>query len=167
MPNKITSRISLPDRIKNPAYYEKVIESNGEKHTFRNGEPECLSIKEKDVKELEKAFAKIRLRAFSNYQLKSINDFLLDNYSRLCNMQLYKDSPYCYWEVYKRNDDILFRIYEVVTSSRGDDFTGDDRKYLFPFLGGVIEVSEQIKFDPEEFGFEYQFNLYNENKPDE
>ena len=161
MHKKVTSRISLPDRIKNPAYYEKVIELNGKRETAHNGEPEFLSIKDKDEGELEKVFAKIRLKVFSDQQLKSINGFLLDNYSRLCNMQLYKDSPYSYWEVYKRHDDLLFRIYELVISSRGDYFTGDDRKYLFPFLGGVIEVSEQIKFDPEDFDFEYQFNLYN------
>ena len=163
----VKSRISLPDRIKNPAHYEEVIEVNGEKQTILNGEPEYLSIKDKNERELEKAFAKIKFKAFSDQQLKSINDFLLENYRRLCKLRLYEGSQYCYWKVYKRCDDILFRIYEVVISTSGDDYTGDDQKYLFPFLGGVIEVSEQIKFNPEEFGFEYQFNLYNQKKPDE
>ena len=163
MHRKVTNRISLPDKIRNPSYSNRVIKLNGEKQTIFNGQPEFLSIKNKDEIELEKAFIRIRWKAFSNYQLKSINDFLLKNYERLCKLRLYEGFQYNYWQVYKRYDDILFRIYEVW----GADMTIDDQKYLFPFLGGVIDVSDQVKFHPETFDFEYQFNLYNEKKPDE
>jgi hypothetical protein len=62
--------------------------------------------------------------------------------------------------VYKRYDDILFYIYEVW----GADMKIDIKMYSFPFLGGLVDVSDQIKFDPENFDFEYQFHLYNKTE---
>lgn len=77
MKNKITHKISLPVRIKNLSYYEKEIEISGKRQIFRNGEPEFLSLKDKSQDALNDAFTKIEQIAYSDAQLKSINDFFL------------------------------------------------------------------------------------------
>lgn len=164
MKNKITHKISLPNRIKNPSYYEKVIEISGEKQIFRNGEPEYLSLKDKNQDALNIAFTKIEQIAYSDAQLKSINDFFLENYRRLCSLRLYEGFQYNQWIVYKRYDDLFFVIEDVDTSS-GKMRLGVS-KYLFPFVGSVIDVSDTEIIRPEDFGFEYQFHLYNEVQND-
>lgn len=150
-------KITLPERMPNSSYYEKILNINGQNHTFRNGQPEYYSIKDIDYKLLISGFVKIENLAYSNQQLQSINDFLIDNYNRLCTLRLVKGFDYSKWLVYKRYDDILFYIYEVW----GADMTIEIKMYLFPFLGGAVDVSDQIKFHSESFDFEYQFHLYN------
>jgi hypothetical protein len=157
MTGKISYKITLPERILNPSFSEKVITVNNKEVTFRNGQPEYYSINDIDYKLLQDGFTKIENLAYSNHQLKSINDFLNDNYNKLCKLKLIKDFEYNKWLVYKRHDDILFYIYEVW----GADMTINVKMYLFPFLGGLVDVSDQIKFDPENFNFEYQCHLYN------
>ena len=144
----------------NLSYSKKVISINGEEVVLYNGQPEFYSIKDINYKLLYEGFSKIEALAYSNAQLESINTFLIDNYYRLCKLRLFKDFEYSQWLVYKRNDDILFHIYEVW----GADMTIEKKNYLFPFLGGLVDVSEQIKFAPEKFDFEYQFHLYNEKE---
>jgi len=158
MSKEITHKISLPDRIENPSSHKKTIEINGKKHSFWNGEPEFLSIKDKNEKILKKGFFKIESIAYSDEQLKNINIFFLKNYNRLSKLRLFENFEYNQWKVYKRHDDILFYIYEVW----GADMKIDVNMYLFPFLGGVVDVTEQIQFHPEDFGFEYKFHLFNE-----
>jgi hypothetical protein len=156
MAKKVNYKISLPEKIKNPSYNVKVIEINGKKITLPSIEPDYYSIKNINI--LKDGFLKIENLAYSNEQLKSINEFLLNNYYRICTLRLFEDFEYCQWVVYKRYDDLLFYIYEVW----GADMKIEIVKHMFPFLGGIINVSEQIKFHPEDFGFEYQFHLYNE-----
>lgn len=164
MKNIITHKISLPDSIRNPSYYEKEIEISGEKQIFRNGEPEFLSIKDKNQDALNDAFTKIEQIAYSDEQLKSINDFFLEKYRRLCSLRLYEGFQYNQWKVYKRYDDLLFVIEDVDTSS--GKMRLDVTKYLFPFVGSVIDVSDTEIIHPEDFGFKYQFHLYNEVEND-
>lgn len=157
MSREITHKITLPERMPNASYHERVVNFNGKETTFNNGQPEYYSIKDIDYTLLKEGFVKIENIAYSNQQLESINDFLINNYKRLCTLRLFKDFKYSKWMVYKRYDDILFYLYDVW----GADMTIEVKMYLFPFLGGQVDVSEQIKFHPEKFDFEYQFNLYN------
>lgn len=157
MNNEINHKITLPEQVDNLSYGKKVITIDGKDVVFCNGQPEFYSINDIDYKLLQQGFSKIEDLAYSNEQLKSINAFLIDNYRRICTLVLIEGFEYCKWMVYKRNDDILFHIYEVW----GADMTIEKKNYLFPFLGGLVDVSEQIKFDPEKFDFEYQFHLYN------
>ena len=157
MSREITHKITLPERVPNSSYHERVITINGKEITSNNGRPEYYSIKNIDYKLLKAGFAKIENIAYSNQQLESINDFLINNYHRLCTLRLIKDWDYSKWSVYMRHDDILFYIFEVW----GADMTIEVKKYLFPFVGGQVDVSDKIKFDPEDFDFEYQFHLYN------
>ncbi|MGM1055456.1 MAG: hypothetical protein ACQEWG_06180 [Bacteroidota bacterium] len=150
-------KITIPERMPNSSYYEKVININGEERIIKNEQPEYYSINDIDFKLLKAGFVKIENLAYSNQQLESINDFFINNYSKICKFRLIKDFDYNRWLVYKRYDDILFYIYEAW----GADMKIDIKMYLFPFLGGLVDVSDQIKFDPENFDFEYQFHLYN------
>ena len=160
MSRKTNYKITLPERIPNLSYNEKVIVINGEERTLRNAEPEYYSLNDIDYNLLNEGIVNIENIAYSNQQLESINEFLVDNYSRLCTLSLMKGFDYSKWLVYKRYDDILFYIYEVW----GADRTIEVKIYLFPFLGGLVDVSDQIKFDPENFDFEYQFHLYNKTE---
>lgn len=154
---KVNYKIVLPKQMPNPNYHKKVLNINDKEVVFQNGQPEFYSIDDIDYNLIQEGFDKIEDLAYSNKQLESINDFLISNYKKLCTLRLIKDFEYSKWLVCKRHDDILFYIYEVW----GADMTIDVKMYLFPFLGGLVDVSDQIQFHPENFGFEYQFHLYN------
>ncbi|WP_341199383.1 hypothetical protein [Croceibacter atlanticus] len=156
---KITHKITLPESIPNTTFNEQTLIVNGKEETFRNGQSEHYNINDIDYDLLSDGLSKIEDLAYSDEQLKSINDFLIENHSRLYTLNLSENNMYQYWTVHKRYDDILFRIYEVW----GADMTIEDKKYLFPFVGGRVEVSDTVKFNPERNGFEYQFHLYNNN----
>lgn len=152
-----TLRIKLPKKIANPNYKIREIEIAGEKHTFYSGLPEYYSLEDKNWELLEEAFRGIEELAYSDKQIKSINDFLLRNYYRLCNGYFMKGCElYGEWNVYKRNDDILFYIYETIA----EDMPTEVFCYLFSFLGGEMEVTDTVGRLPQNFGFEYQFNIY-------
>lgn len=67
---KLTHKITLPERIKNPIYNNRTIEVNGKEHSFWNGKPEFFSIKNNDENLLKDGFSKIEKLAYSDYQLK-------------------------------------------------------------------------------------------------